>query len=212
MKIENVPILYADSAIVVVNKPPGLLSVPGRGPEKQDCLANRLLVHYPNTRIVHRLDQPTSGILVCPQGYDALRFIAKQFESRQVKKSYIAVVAGIIEKESGEVNLPLICDWPNRPRQKVDHEQGKQALTHYTVLKRDHKNNCTRVILKPVTGRSHQLRVHMQQIGHPILGDTLYASDKIAAQSERLLLHAQWLSFCHPETKAWVEFTQAADF
>lgn len=212
MKKEDVEIIYADPFIVIANKAPGLLTVPGRGPEKQDCLIKRLLSKYPNSRIVHRLDQPTSGIVICPQGYEALRFIAKQFEAREVQKSYVAVVAGLVEKDCGEINLPLICDWPNRPRQMVDFEQGKSATTHYTVLQRDKVNNCTRVELKPITGRSHQLRVHMQQLGHPIMGDTLYAPEDIAASSLRLLLHAQWISFRHPETGETIEFTIPASF
>ncbi len=206
MTTPKLDILHIDPEFIIVNKPPGLLSVPGRGPEKQDCLASRMISVYPNTRIVHRLDQPTSGILICPQGYEPLRNIAKQFEAREVNKRYVAVVSGLVKDDEGSVELPLICDWPNRPRQMVDTANGKSALTHYTVLARDLQKNCTKVALKPVTGRSHQLRVHMLELGHPILGDTLYAPNKVIQQSSRLLLHATWIEFNHPTTGQKVEF------
>ncbi|WP_020210566.1 RluA family pseudouridine synthase [Gilvimarinus chinensis] len=196
--MQAVDILWQDEHLLVVNKPSGLLTVPGRGPDKQDCLINRLLVSHPNSRIVHRLDQPTSGLVIVPQSYEALKHIGRQFETRQVSKQYVAVVAGLLEQDNGEIELPLICDWPNRPRQMVDHENGKHALTRYRALQRDTEQQTTRVELTPVTGRSHQLRVHMLSLGHPIVGDTLYAPDTIAAASERLLLHAQWIEFTHP--------------
>jgi tRNA pseudouridine32 synthase/23S rRNA pseudouridine746 synthase len=194
----SVPLVYQDDALLIANKPSGLLTVPGRGPEKQDCLINRLLVSHPNSRIVHRLDQPTSGIVIVPQSYEALRHIGRQFETRQVSKRYIAVVAGIIEQDEGSVELPLICDWPNRPKQMVDWDNGKAALTHYRVLARDTDTQQTRVALTPVTGRSHQLRVHMLELGHPIVGDTLYAPEAVIAASNRLLLHAERINFAHP--------------
>jgi tRNA pseudouridine32 synthase/23S rRNA pseudouridine746 synthase len=194
----SVPLVYQDDALLIANKPSGLLTVPGRGPEKQDCLINRLLVSHPNSRIVHRLDQPTSGIVIVPQSYEALRHIGRQFETRQVSKRYIAVVAGIIEQDEGSVELPLICDWPNRPKQMVDWDNGKAALTHYRVLARDTDTHQTRVALTPVTGRSHQLRVHMLELGHPIVGDTLYAPEAVIAASNRLLLHAERINFEHP--------------
>ena len=194
----SVPLVYQDDALLIANKPSGLLTVPGRGPEKQDCLINRLLVSHPNSRIVHRLDQPTSGIVIVPQSYEALRHIGRQFETRQVSKRYIAVVAGIIEQDEGSVELPLICDWPNRPKQMVDWDNGKAALTHYRVLARDTDTQQTRVALTPVTGRSHQLRVHMLELGHPIVGDTLYAPEAVIAVSNRLLLHAEHINFAHP--------------
>jgi len=191
-------IVYADDALLVVNKPAGLLTVPGRGPEKQDCLINRLLVPYPNARIVHRLDQATSGLVLIPLGYETQKHLARQFEQRLVHKCYTAVVGGVMADEAGEVDLPLICDWPNRPRQKVDYTDGKAALTRYRVLQRS--ADSTRVALEPVTGRSHQLRVHMQALGHPILGDNLYATPAYLAASERLLLHATTIEFTHPQT------------
>lgn len=205
--MQAIEILWQDEHLLVVNKPPGLLTVPGRGPEKQDCLINRLLVPHPNSRIVHRLDQPTSGIVIVPQSYTALKHIGRQFETRQVSKEYIAVVAGLLDTDSGEVNLPLICDWPNRPRQMVDHENGKNALTHYRVLERRADDCTTRVRLTPVTGRSHQLRVHMQSLGHPIVGDTLYAPDAIAQSSPRLKLHARHIEFTHPVTETPIVVT-----
>lgn len=191
-------IVYADEDLLVVDKPAGLLTVPGKGPDKHDCLINRVLAGYPNARIVHRLDQPTSGLVIIPLSYESQRHIARQFEQRAVRKVYTAVVGGVIARDQGEVDLPLICDWPNRPRQKVDYTQGKSALTHFHVLAR--QTDRTRVRLKPVTGRSHQLRVHMQALGHPILGDTLYAPAALASLSPRLLLHATELTFAHPRT------------
>src|SRR5690606_8281122 len=198
MSASPIALLYQDSHLLVADKPAGLLTVPGKGPDKQDCLINRLLPGYPNSRIVHRLDQPTSGLVVIPQSYEALRHIGQQFEQRQVSKRYFAVVAGLMADDTGSVELPLMCDWPNRPRQMVDTAAGKAALTHYQVLARDPVNMRTRVALTPVTGRSHQLRVHMQALGHPIVGDTLYAPADIASASPRLLLHAEFICFTHP--------------
>ncbi len=197
---DTIPILYQDESLLIVDKPSGLLTVPGRGPEKQDCLINRLLKPFPNARIVHRLDQATSGIVIIALSHPAQKGMGQLFENRKIEKSYQAVVHGILTLDQSEVNLPLICDWPNRPRQIVDHENGKQALTRYEVLERDQTNNRTRVLLKPVTGRSHQLRVHMQALGHSILGDGLYATGGALAASPRLLLHASTIDFKHPVT------------
>ncbi|WP_111642013.1 RluA family pseudouridine synthase [Marinimicrobium alkaliphilum] len=193
-------IVYADSQLLVVDKPSGLLTVPGKGPDKQDCLINRVLADYPNARIVHRLDQPTSGLVLIALSYPAQRALSMQFQARTVDKTYLAVVDGLVAEDQGSVELPLICDWPNRPRQKVDHEHGKAALTHYRVLERDHEALCTRVALSPVTGRSHQLRVHMLALGHPILGDQLYGDARQQAAGERLLLQARTIGFAHPAT------------
>ncbi|MFT5675016.1 MAG: tRNA pseudouridine32 synthase/23S rRNA pseudouridine746 synthase, partial [Paraglaciecola sp.] len=151
----------------------------------------------PTATIVHRLDMATSGLLVMAMNKAAHRHISKQFELRQTSKSYVAEVYGQIEQESGEIDLPLICDWPNRPKQMVDHSRGKSAQTHWQVLSR--QETSTRVELTPITGRSHQLRVHMLSIGHPILGDRLYAHEQALSMSSRLLLHAQSLSFKHPQ-------------
>ncbi|MCP8898057.1 RluA family pseudouridine synthase [Gilvimarinus xylanilyticus] len=210
--MQTIDILWKDEHLLVVNKPPGLLTVPGRGPDKQDCLINRLLVPYPNSRIVHRLDQPTSGIVIVPQSYTALKHIGRQFETRQVSKEYIAVVAGLVDADSGQVNLPLICDWPNRPRQMVDHENGKNALTHYRVLERREGDSTTRISLTPVTGRSHQLRVHMLSLGHPIVGDHLYAPPEIAQREPRLLLHARHIEFRHPLSEEILTITCEPNF
>lgn len=199
-------VLHRCDDYLIVDKPPGLLTVPGKGPEKQDCLINRLLPAYPNARIVHRLDQPTSGLLVVPLGYEPLRSIGRLFEQRQVGKTYQAVVTGLMADDHGEVALPLICDWPNRPRQMVDHERGKPALTQFRVMHRDLNRQLTRVELTPVTGRSHQLRVHMLALGHAILGDTLYTPDTVTARSSRLHLHACTLAFKDPANDAWVSF------
>ncbi len=212
MTAATITLLHRDAHLIVADKPAGLLTVPGKGAEKQDCLINRLLAHYPNSRVVHRLDQPTSGLVVVPQSYEALRHLGRQFEQRQVGKRYIAVVSGLLKEDSGEVDLPLICDWPNRPRQMVDPDNGKPALTHYRVLSRDPARGHTRVALTPVTGRSHQLRVHMLALGHPILGDTLYAPTAIANASPRLLLHAEFIRFTHPVSGEEISFAEPAPF
>jgi tRNA pseudouridine32 synthase / 23S rRNA pseudouridine746 synthase len=205
-------ILHRCDDFLIVDKPAGLLTVPGKGPEKWDCLINRLLPTYPNARIVHRLDQPTSGLLVVPLGYEPLKRIGRQFELRQVSKTYQAVLNGLVANNEGEVDLPLICDWPNRPRQMVDHENGKPALTRYRVLSRDAERQLTRVELTPVTGRSHQLRVHMLALGHPILGDTLYTPEWVFTTASRLHLHACTLAFDDPGDGTRVSFRSAPTF
>jgi len=189
-------ILYQDEDLVVLNKGSGLLTVPGRLAEHQDCLQNRVNKVLPSATIVHRLDMATSGILLMALNKSAHVSISRQFELRQTKKTYIARVYGQLEKSEGSVELPLICDWPNRPKQKVDHEKGKKSLTHYRTLHQG--DNSTLVELTPITGRSHQLRVHMLAIGHPILGDRLYAHDEALTLSSRLQLHAQMLTINHP--------------
>ena len=203
-------IKYQDEDILILNKPSGLLSVPGKAPEHRDCLQYRAQRVLPTATIVHRLDMATSGLLVMAMNKAAHRHISKQFELRQTRKSYIAEVYGHIEQESGEVDLPLICDWPNRPKQMVDHTRGKSAQTHWQVLSR--QETSTRVELTPITGRSHQLRVHMLSIGHPILGDRLYAHEQALSMSSRLLLHAQSLSFKHPQLEQIMTFDCPAPF
>lgn len=193
-----VPVLFADEHLLIVDKPSGLLSVPGRGADKHDCLIHRLQADYPEALAVHRLDMGTSGLLVVARGAEAHRRLSMLFEARRVGKRYVAVVAGQMIADEGEVDLPLITDWPNRPRQMVCHIHGKRAVTRYRVLARDPVADITRVELQPVTGRSHQLRVHLLSLGHPILGDDLYGDT--AARAPRLLLHACWLSFVHPIT------------
>jgi tRNA pseudouridine32 synthase / 23S rRNA pseudouridine746 synthase len=205
-------ILHADDAIIVVNKPSGLLSVPGRGADKQDCVAARVQALFSDALTVHRLDMETSGLMVMARGAIAQRNLGIAFEKRAVEKQYIAIVTPILLDNSGEISLPLICDWPNRPRQIVDHAIGKASLTRWRVLARDAQANTTRVELSPVTGRSHQLRVHMNEIGHPILGDSLYGTEESRNASSRLLLHASWLRFPHPTTGAPIEFALPPDF
>ena len=205
-------LIYADAQLLVVSKPSGMLSVPGRGEEKQDCLVTRVQVDYPDALIVHRLDYDTSGLLVLARGKTMHRRLSIQFQERQVYKRYVAVVAGKLAPTTGEVNLPLIVDWPNRPRHIVDFNIGKPSLTLYRVLDYDAETHTTRVALTPETGRTHQLRVHMQSLGHPILGDTLYATEEALAKADRLQLHAEFLSFAHPETGEVLSFDCPAEF
>lgn len=189
-------ILHADHEILVVGKPSGLLSVPGRGEDKADCLIGRLRGAFPTVLLVHRLDQDTSGVMIFALTRHAQRHLGLQFEKRHVKKTYVARLAGRLQPKSGTVDLPLIVDWPNRPRQMVDHENGRPAQTDWRVVRATDTE--TRVRLMPVTGRSHQLRVHMQSLGHPILGDPLYATGA-AADFPRLMLHAETLRIRHPD-------------
>jgi tRNA pseudouridine32 synthase/23S rRNA pseudouridine746 synthase len=203
-------IKYQDEDILILNKPSGLLSVPGKAPEHKDSLQLRVQRVLPTATIVHRLDMATSGLLVMAMNKAAHRHISKQFELRQTQKSYIAVVFGQIEQVCGEIDLPLICDWPNRPKQMVDHIRGKSAQTQWQVL--DRQETTTRLELTPITGRSHQLRVHMLSIGHPILGDRLYAHEQALSMSSRLLLHAQTLSFKHPRLEEIMTFNCPVPF
>ncbi|PCH97208.1 MAG: bifunctional tRNA pseudouridine(32) synthase/23S rRNA pseudouridine(746) synthase RluA [Gammaproteobacteria bacterium] len=213
-------IIFQDDDIVVLNKSSGLLSVPGRLPEHQDCLQNRVQRILPSATIVHRLDMATSGIIIMALNKPAHVNISRQFEQRKTKKTYIARVFGHIKEQQGSVDLPLICDWPNRPKQKVDHENGKQSLTHYQVLgyseldcdSKSPGDESTLVELTPVTGRSHQLRVHMLAIGHPILGDRLYAHEQALTVSPRLQLHARNLSLAHPVTGELLTFASPCPF
>ena len=193
----DLDIIYQDASLIVVNKPAGLLAVPGRGADKQDCLASRVQAEFPDALVVHRLDMATSGLLLFARGAEMQRRLSHLFREREVQKRYVAVVSGRLELLSGEIDLPLIRDWPNRPRQKVDHESGKPSLTRYRLLIHDVSTNTSRVELEPVTGRTHQLRVHMAAIGHPIMGDALYGGEA-EGRVERLLLHASALSFAHP--------------
>lgn len=194
---QETEIVTLDDAFIVVNKPSGLLSVPGRGPDKADCLSARVQAEFPEALVVHRLDMETSGLMVFARNLDAQRALNRAFEQRLVEKYYVAIAAGIVENDQGTINLPLICDWPNRPRQMVDHAIGKPSTTHYVVLARAETLMRTRVGLTPVTGRSHQLRVHMASLGHAIIGDSLYAINP-PPDDQRLLLHATKLRFPHP--------------
>lgn len=203
-------IMAQDDDIVVLNKPSGLLSVPGKAKEHADCLQSRVQRVFPSATVVHRLDMATSGLMVMALNKPAHRHISKQFELRETSKTYQAIVFGAVQQDSGEINLPLICDWPNRPKQMVDHERGKKALTRWKVLERN--SHSTRVELKPVTGRSHQLRVHMLSMQHPIIGDRLYAHDQALQMASRLNLHAMFLSFRHPVTEQWLHFESTVPF
>ena len=187
-------LIYRDGSVIVVNKPAGLLSVPGRGADKTDSLTSRMQQEFPDVLNVHRLDMSTSGLIVLARGKEMHRRISAMFRERRVEKRYIALVAGRMESALGEIDLPLGPDWPNRPRQKVDFTLGKPSLTRYRLLAHDAATDTSRIELEPLTGRTHQLRVHLAAIGHPIAGDALYGGDA----SGRLLLHACSLSFAHP--------------
>lgn len=209
---DSLKILYQDASLLVVDKPAGLLSVPGRGESKQDCLLSRVQAEFPDALIVHRLDMGTSGIMLLAFGKAMERALSILFQTRNVHKRYVALVTGQLQQACGEINLPLMTDWPNRPRQMVSLEQGKPSLTRYRVLDYDVSMNASRVELEPVTGRSHQLRVHLQALGHPILGDELYASAAVYAQSARLLLHATFIEFPHPLTSRQIAVESKAPF
>ncbi|ACJ30987.1 Pseudouridylate synthase [Shewanella piezotolerans WP3] len=203
-------ILHQDQDIMVLNKPSGLLSVPGRDPAHNDSTYSRVLAQYPEAKIVHRLDMATSGVIVVALLRSAESELKRQFRDRETAKTYYARVAGHVKADSGTVNLPLICDWPNRPKQKVDHQIGKASQTHYDVVSRAKRS--TLVKLTPITGRSHQLRVHMMALGHPILGDNFYADPLAKRLASRLLLHAQSLTITHPYTKEPMTFSCEAPF
>lgn len=194
----------------MLNKQSGLLSVPGKAEEHRDCLETRVQERYPRALQVHRLDRGTSGIFVMALTREAQSFLQRGFQRRLTEKHYVAEVFGVIEDDEGSIDLPLMTDWPNRPMQKVDFESGKPALTHWEVLDRDERT--TRVSLRPVTGRSHQLRVHMLELGYPILGDDFYAPDEALAMSDRLCLHAESLSLPHPRDKERVTYKAPCPF
>lgn len=203
-------VIHQDDELLVLNKPSGLLTVPGKNSNHADCLEIRAQEKFPTARIVHRLDMDTSGVLVLAKNAKAHRHLGLQFERRHIKKTYIARVWGCMKQDMGKVELPLICDWPNRPKQMVDFERGKPAQTDWQVLER--QENSTRVLLKPLTGRSHQLRVHMLSLGHPIIGDNLYAHDEALKAGDRLQLHALSLELYHPVGGATLKFEAACDF
>jgi len=206
----TVPVLYSDERLVVVEKPAGLLSVPGRGPDKQDCLWHRVQRVFPTARIVHRLDCATSGLMVLALDAASHRELSRQFHDRETRKRYVAVVAGRPRHDAGVIEQPLRCDWERRPLQIVDPVDGKPARTEWRLLESD--GGRSRVSLQPVTGRSHQLRVHMQALGHPILGDAFYAPPAIQALSARLLLHAEQLGFRHPDSGKAMDFETPSPF
>lgn len=206
----SIALHYLDEDILVAEKPTRLLSVPGRGPQKQDCLVNRLALTHGEVLVVHRLDWETSGLMVLARNKPAQSELSRQFQQRKVSKQYLAEVYGEVAEPQGEVALPLICDWPNRPRQKVDYEQGKPSLTRW--IRQTSAAKRTRMLLSPVTGRSHQLRVHMQALGHPILGDPLYAEGEALQMADRLLLHATRLTFQHPRSGMEMAFFSQPPF
>jgi tRNA pseudouridine32 synthase / 23S rRNA pseudouridine746 synthase len=205
-------LVYVDEHLVVLDKPAGLLAVPGRGEEKQDCLSARAQKLWPDALVVHRLDMATSGLFLMGRGIHVQRVLSRAFAERAVDKRYEAVVAGRVGEagSEGAIELPLAADWPNRPLQKVDHAHGRPSMTRWRVLASD--GDTTRLALEPVTGRSHQLRVHLLAIGHPILGDALYAPPSVRERAPRLLLHACALRFAHPATGEALAFDSAAPF
>ena len=191
-----IPVIFRDDHLLVVSKPEGLLSVPGRGPDLADCLLARLAREAPEVLLCHRLDRDTSGIMIFALTKEGQRKIGRMFETRRIRKRYVARVAGVVAATKGTVDLPLIVDWPNRPLQHVNHETGKPAVTDWKRMATE--GDTTRMQLLPRTGRSHQLRVHMQALGHPILGDPFYSED--ADAWPRMMLHAEGLKFEHPVT------------
>ncbi len=203
-------ILHADDWLVVADKPAGLPTVPGRPLELHDCLWQRVRERFDDALVVHRLDMATSGLVLFARGLESQRALSRAFAQREVGKTYEAVVAGRVEREQGEIDLPLAADWPNRPRQMVDPTRGKPSLTRWRVIAREADR--TRLALEPHTGRSHQLRVHLASIGHPILGDALYAPEPIAQAAPRLLLHACALAFAHPADGRALRFESPAPF
>lgn len=210
-------LIHVDEHLLVFDKPSGLLSVPGRGADKQDCLAARAQRLYPDALVVHRLDMATSGLFLMARGAAMQRRLSHGFAQREIGKRYVAVVSGRLDAPPGAdthgwslIDLPLAADWPNRPRRIVDHERGKPSQTRWRVLA--HAHGSTRVELEPLTGRSHQLRVHLQALGHAIWGDTLYAAPEVQAAAPRLLLHACGLRLVHPLTGQALAFASPAPF
>ncbi|MEO6013318.1 MAG: RluA family pseudouridine synthase [Devosia sp.] len=209
----GIDIVHEDERLIVCNKPSGLLTVPGKDISLADCLEARVQTRYadrPATKVVHRLDKDTSGLLLLAFDKPALASLGSQFEHRKIDKYYVARIWGEIEGESGLIDLPLATDWENKPRQRVDHERGRQSQTRWEVLARE--GGVTRVKLTPLTGRTHQLRVHMLAIGHPILGDSFYAEGEALAAADRLQLHAEMLGFAHPADGTRREFVAPAPF
>lgn len=191
----SIEILYEDSWLVAINKPANILSVPAKNPNKANCYQH-ILKRCPSARVVHRLDEPTSGILLFALDTETEKKLHQQFRQQQIKKEYLAVVQGILKPTEGRINVPLKSDWPNRPKQKICWQTGKRSLTKWIVIR--HDKTSTRLKLIPHSGRTHQLRLHMQYIGHPIIGDLLYNPQSSIHQHQRLLLHAKRLTFYHP--------------
>ncbi len=203
-------VVFQDDDVLVLNKPSGLLSVPGRQDIHKDSLQSRAQESFSNATTVHRLDMETSGLIVMALNKQSHVNLGQQFEQRKIEKTYIARVFGRIAEEAGSIDVPLICDWPNRPKQMVDFDKGKKALTHWRVLQIE--ASTTLVELKPVTGRSHQLRVHLLYLGFPIVGDQLYAQDEALKYADRLQLHSQILGFTHPQSHQQLRFSTNTPF
>ena len=212
MAADGYELLHEDPHLLVVSKDCGLLTVPGIGPEKADCLIARLGRRWPGARVVHRLDRDTSGVLVVALDAGTHRALSMQFERRETGKTYAALAAGHPPKDAGEIDLPIRKDLVNTPLQVIDFAHGRPSVTGWRVVERQRSPDRTRFELTPVTGRSHQLRVHLLAIGHPILGDDLYAPPEVRALAPRLCLHAERLSFVHPATSSRVEFAAPAPF
>jgi tRNA pseudouridine32 synthase/23S rRNA pseudouridine746 synthase len=208
----DIAVPWFDDSLIVVDKPAGLLAVPGRGDDKLDCVATRVQARWADAQVVHRLDMATSGLMLLARGARVQRLLSEAFAERCVHKRYVAVVDGIVEVDRGRIELPLSADWPNRPRQRVDVDRGKPSTTDWQVLSRDAARSRTRLLLTPRTGRSHQLRVHLQAIGHAIVGDALYGRDDRATTSSRLLLHASRLELAHPVQGAMLVFESPVPF
>lgn len=211
----GVSLLYADTALLVLDKPPGLLSVPGRGADKQDCLSARVQRLYPDALVVHRLDMATSGLMLLARGPAAQRSLSQAFAARRVGKRYVALVDGHLASATDDwasIDLPIAVDWPRRPLRVVDPVHGKPSLTRWRVRAHDPERATTRLELEPVTGRSHQLRLHLQALGHPILGDALYGCARTQALAARLLLHASTLELVHPLSGQHMRFHSPAQF
>lgn len=211
-------IVHVDDDILVLDKPAGLLAVPGRGADKQDCLSARAQAMFPDALVVHRLDMATSGLMVMARGAEAQRRLSRSFREREAFKRYLAVVAGTLHNPQPDngwnvIDLPIAVDWPNRPRSIVHHGLGRPSLTRWRLDGDAAHDGCTtRVQLEPVTGRSHQLRVHLLAIGHPIVGDALYAPPAVQAMAPRLLLHACTLALPHPKSGRWLRFDSPPPF
>lgn len=215
MHLSELAVLYADDAMLVLDKPAGLLSVPGRGEDKQDCLSARAQQHYPDALVVHRLDMATSGVMVLARGADAQRTLNHSFASRTIGKRYIAIVDGHLAPPPqtwGVIDLPIMVDWPNRPLRVIDHQGGSPSVTRWRVLSYNDSDDTTRLELEPVTGRSHQLRVHLRALGHTIVGDALYGSPRVQALANRLMLHACSLELPHPVTAQAMRFISTEPF
>lgn len=217
--VADFALVYADDALIVVNKAAGQLSVPGRGTDKQDCLSTRVQQHYPDACVVHRLDMATSGLLLLARGAAVQRQLNACFARRQIHKRYEAVVTGLVQANPALeqpgwscIDLPMRLDWPNRPKSVIDPVQGKPSLTRWQLLSVDQRAQTTRLLLEPVTGRSHQLRVHLLAIGHPIVGDALYGPTPHQGMAQRLLLHASELQLQHPTDGRPLHFVSQPPF